>query len=149
MTYAFSSDVSEAWTRRRFPPVSCCVRRRTRRSVSQLSPSLCRAVGLLPRAQWTPGSSEPEGDKPTHVTYSIHMLLSHPYDTTKQSFPYQEPLNQLHLSWFHLQSEPATYRPDSGVMMVISCHTSSCLTCRMFQLSIMIFIPILEQKSSP
>lgn len=70
-------------------PVSCYVRRRTRRNVWLLSPSPCRAVGLLPRDLWTPNSAEPGGDDTwqtastwetkTAVSLSRTAEISHTY----------------------------------------------------------------------
>lgn len=48
-------------------PVSDCVRRRTRRSVSQRKPSPDRAAGPQGRARWTAAVSAPEGDSDHQV----------------------------------------------------------------------------------
>lgn len=44
-----------------YSPVSYCVHKHTRRSVSQQTASLCRAAGLQPQVVWTAGSTEPAG----------------------------------------------------------------------------------------
>lgn len=57
-----------------YSPVSYCVHRHTRHSVSPLLLSLCRALGLQGHALWTAGSSEPD-DEPSHVLITPAVLL--------------------------------------------------------------------------
>lgn len=67
--------VVSRWTAAETLPVSCCVHRRTRRNVWLPSPSLGRAVGPLPRDQWTQSSAEPVGGDTWHAASETRVII--------------------------------------------------------------------------
>lgn len=63
------TQVSSTTPHHTYSPVSCCVHKHTKRSVSQQTPSLCRAAGLQGQAVWT-DSTAPGHKMHHHVRHT-------------------------------------------------------------------------------